>query len=149
MDARIDAARAMMDDPRVVVSDIERQLGTRYTSETLARLVGLYPGVRFVWLMGSDNLEGFHRWQDWRAIMESVPIGVFARPDGLTRARGAKAARTYPQARLSSSDARLLKDSAAPAWCFMELPLRPESSTEIRRAGKWRAGAVEAARKDR
>jgi len=62
---RMARARAVMRDPRVVVSDLETRLGTRYTAETLERLVAIYPGVRFVWLMGADNLGQFHRWERW------------------------------------------------------------------------------------
>ncbi len=55
-------------------------MGTRYTAETLERLQAIYPGVRFVWLMGADNLAQFHRWDRWEWIMQHVPIGVLARP---------------------------------------------------------------------
>ena len=37
------------------------------------------PGVRFVWIMGADNLRSFHRWQKWRAIAGMVPIAVVDR----------------------------------------------------------------------
>ena len=53
-------AQAVMDHPRVEITDIEAQLGTRYTAQTLAALRRRYPGVRFVWLMGADNLAQFH-----------------------------------------------------------------------------------------
>lgn len=61
LDRRMAAARAIMRHPRVEVTDIEARLGTRYTAETLAALFARYPGVRFVWLMGADNLASFHR----------------------------------------------------------------------------------------
>ena len=80
---RVLAARALMRHPRVTVTGIEAQLGTRYTAETLRALQGRYAGVRFVWLMGADNLAQFHRWQDWRWIMDHVPVGVMARPGRL------------------------------------------------------------------
>ena len=58
-----------MQHPRVKVTDIEVQLGTRYTAETIAALQLRYPGVRFVWLMGADNLAQFHRWERWHEII--------------------------------------------------------------------------------
>jgi len=64
---RMARARAVMADPRVTVTDLERHLGTRFTAETIARLKSLYPGVRFVWLMGADNLVQFDRWNHWPA----------------------------------------------------------------------------------
>ncbi len=77
---RMQQARAIMQHPKVTVTDIEARLGTRYTAQTLAALRRQYPGVNFVWLMGADNLAQFHKWQDWRTIMMSVPVGVLARP---------------------------------------------------------------------
>ncbi|MBC7140917.1 MAG: nicotinate-nucleotide adenylyltransferase, partial [Rhodobacteraceae bacterium] len=100
MAERIARARSVMDHPRVVVSDIEARLGTRYTAETLQRLMALYPGVRFVWLMGADNLAQFDRWQDWEWIIRHVPIGIFARPGSRLAARGSRAADEYARYRL-------------------------------------------------
>ncbi|MCE8471321.1 nicotinate-nicotinamide nucleotide adenylyltransferase, partial [Rhodovulum sulfidophilum] len=66
MARRLAAAEAVMQHPRVAITDLEARIGTRYTAETLERLMRLYPGVRFVWLMGADNLISFHRWERWR-----------------------------------------------------------------------------------
>jgi nicotinate-nucleotide adenylyltransferase len=62
------------------VTAIERELGTRYTIDSLRALVRRYPRRRFIWLMGADNLAQFHRWKDWRAIARTMPIAVIARP---------------------------------------------------------------------
>lgn len=134
---RLDAARALVDHPRVTVTDIEARIGTHYTAETLARLARLYPGVRFVWLMGADNLAQLHRWQDWRTIIESVPIGVLARPGMRISARRSVAAQVYARYRLSAEAARLLAHRAAPAWCFVNVPMVEASSTAIRMSGTW------------
>jgi len=76
LEARMAKAREVMDHPRVVVTDLEARLGTRYTAQTLRALQARNVGVQFVWLMGADNLAQFHRWQDWQWIMEHVPVGV-------------------------------------------------------------------------
>lgn len=78
--ARLASARAMARRAPIVATAIEARLGTRYTVDTLARLVRLYPDRRFIWLMGADNLDQFHRWRDWRKIARIVPIAVIARP---------------------------------------------------------------------
>ncbi len=77
---RLASANAMARRSRIVPTAIEARLGTRYTADTLARLVRLYPNRRFIWLMGADNLAQFHRWRDWRKIARTVPIAVIARP---------------------------------------------------------------------
>lgn len=139
MPARIAAAQAVMRHPRVTVTDIEAALGTRYTAETLAKLTGLYPQVRFVWLMGADNLAQLHKWQDWRAIMDGVPVGVLARPGDRMPARMSKAARVYGRHKLPAAASQLLPYAQAPAWCFVNLPLSAASSTAIRERGEWGA----------
>ena len=81
MARRLDACRVLVKrHPKIVISDIERQLGTRYTAQTLDKIMARYQGVRFVWLMGADNLAEFHHWDRWDEIMHKMPIGVLARP---------------------------------------------------------------------
>ena len=135
---RMAAARAIMDHPRVTISDFEAQVGTRYTAETLQALLKRYPRTEFVWLMGADNLTQFHLWQDWQWIMENVPIGVLARPGQQISARLSVAANRYERFRLRGREAALLARSTAPAWCFINLPMVNLSSSAIRAAGEWK-----------
>ncbi len=134
---RMQASGAMMRHPRVTVTDIERQLGTRYTAQTLSALFRRYPGVRFVWLMGADNLAQFHKWQDWRWIMDHVPVGVLARPGDRISARLSKAARIYRAAKLPKQAAHRLGRAGPPAWAFVNLPMSDQSSSAIRARGEW------------
>ncbi|MHC0054813.1 nicotinate-nucleotide adenylyltransferase [Actibacterium sp. D379-3] len=138
LDKRLAAARALMNHPRVSVTDIEARIGTRYTAETLEGLQRLYPGVRFMWLMGADNLASFHRWDRWDWIMENVPIGVIARPGMRLSARMSKAAERYAFYRIPARAAVTLGRHRAPAWCFVNIPMIDISSTEIRARGDWR-----------
>ncbi len=137
MAARMAAAQEIMQHPRVTVTDIECTLGTRVTAETIAALREVYPGVRFVWLMGADNLAQFHRWRDWRYIMENVPVGVLARPGDRTSARMSPAARAYRAARIPAQQSHRLARAEAPAWCFVNVPMMDLSSTAIRARGDW------------
>jgi nicotinate-nucleotide adenylyltransferase len=141
LDKRMAHARVVMQHPRVDVTDIESQLGTRYTAQTLAKLRRLYPHVRFVWLMGADNMAQFHQWQDWREIMETVPIGVLARPGQRISARMSRAAGLYAPYRIPGRFGHLLARADAPAWCFVNVPMNGASSTAIRARGGWSAQA--------
>lgn len=132
------AARALVAHPRVRVTALEARLGTRFTAETLARLQLMYQGVRFVWLMGSDNLVGFHHWDRWRVIMDCVPVGVLSRPEHQLHAAMAPAAQVYARHRVPAHAGQLLPNLAAPAWCLMTGPMLDQSSSAIRAAGKWR-----------
>jgi nicotinate-nucleotide adenylyltransferase len=89
--ARLASAQAMARRAPIRPTAIERELGTRFTADTLAKLVRRYPGRRFIWLMGADNLAQFHRWRDWRRIARTVPIAVIARPGYDRPARAARA----------------------------------------------------------
>jgi nicotinate-nucleotide adenylyltransferase len=134
---RIARARALTaDDPRIVVSDIESRLGTRATADTLDRLRAIYPGARFVWIMGADNLAQFHRWGRWRHILDSVPVAVMARPGQSLRALGSLAARAYGTRRIDRPEWIAL--AQPPAWGFVSLPMNAASSTAIRARGDWR-----------
>jgi len=137
LETRLSRARDVMVHPRVTVTDIEARIGTRYTAETIGAVTGMYPAVRFVWLMGADNLRQFDRWQDWRWIMDTVPVGVLARPGDRLSARGAVAAKVYRGARIPGWASATLGRAPAPAWCFVNLPMRGDSSSAIRAAGGW------------
>lgn len=143
MSQRLKAAEDIMQHPKVSVSDFEVHSGTRYTAATLRALRKTYPKARFVWLMGADNLVQFDQWQDWREIMETVPIGVLARPGDRMAARFSKAARVYKNSRIPAAQARRLGASTAPAWCFLNLPMVDQSSSAIRAAGKWKSGGAQ------
>lgn len=140
MAERIAASRAIMDHPRVEISDFEARAGTRFTAETLKALMKTCPQVRFVWLMGADNLVQLPQWQDWRWIMETVPVGVLARPGDRIRARNSRAARIYASARIKGRRSQELARAEAPAWCFINVPMRDDSSSAIRARGGWRSG---------
>ncbi len=142
LERRVTAARDVMQHPRVDVTDIEALTGTRATADTLAALRRLYPQVRFVWLMGADNLAQFHRWKDWRQIMDSVPVGVVARPGDRISARMSPAARLYAKYRIDGQARHLLGRAEAPAWCFVNVPMVDVSSTELRNRGNWSDGVL-------
>ncbi|MBO9445518.1 nicotinate-nucleotide adenylyltransferase [Ruegeria sp. R14_0] len=134
---RVEAARAVIDHPRVEITDIEALTKTRATADTLMALRRLYPGVRFVWLMGADNLAQFHKWKNWRLIMDSVPVGVIARPGDRISARMSPAARLYAKYRIDGQARHLLGRADAPAWCFVNVPMVDVSSSQIRARGEW------------
>jgi nicotinate-nucleotide adenylyltransferase len=134
LERRMAAARAVMQHPRVHVSDFEARAGTRYTAETIARLQAVRPGVRFVWLMGADNLAQFHRWKDWQEIMARVPVGVLARPGDRIAGRTAKAAQVFRAAR---GEAQGIGRREAPAWAYVNVAMVDASSTAIRARGGW------------
>jgi nicotinate-nucleotide adenylyltransferase len=129
---RMANARRLARHPRIDVTGFEAEIGVRYTLDTLAYLRARCPDVRFVWLMGADNLAQFHRWRGWREIAELMPFAVIDRPGWTLRAAHGRAALALQPFRLDESDGRLLADHPTPAWTFVHGPRSSLSSTAIR-----------------
>ena len=130
---RVRQARTVGRHPKIRVTAFESTLGTAYTAATLRFLRRHYPRVRFVWIMGADNLAGFPAWRDWRRIFAMMPICVIDRPGWRFRALSGTAARAFSYARCPESSLAGLPSRAPPAWGYMTLPLAGISSTQIRR----------------
>ncbi len=136
LEARIAACRELAIDPRIVVTGVEAQIRTRFTYDTLRYLRLRCPGVRFVWIMGADNLLHFHRWRHWREIARLVPIAVIDRPGATWSSSGAKAAHAFAKWRLPEKDARLLAGLPPPAFVYLHDRRASQSSTALRAARK-------------
>lgn len=136
---RLAGARAATRHARIRATDIEARLASTYTAETLRRLTARLPRLKFVWLMGADNLGQIDRWKDWPYIFRLVLIAVFARPTYSLRALAGKAARRFSRFRLAETAARGLVRNEAPGWVFLTGPQSPLSATAIRAAKRGRA----------
>ena len=130
--ARQAQAIEMANHPRIKVSLLEDAIGTRYTYDTLAWLKARYPSVHFVWLMGADNLAGFHRWARWRDIMTMLPIAIFDRPGSTISASRAHAALAFTRFRHPEHTAKHLVLGKGPAWIFFHGRRSGLSSTQLR-----------------
>jgi nicotinate-nucleotide adenylyltransferase len=134
LESRIARAREIARHPRIVVTGLEAGIGVRFTYDTIRYLLSRCPGVRFVWIMGADNLRSFHRWQNWRDIAAIVPIAVVDRLGPSLYAMGSTAAQALGRYRIRERDATLLPDRAPPAWVFLHGLKSPLSSTALRAA---------------
>jgi nicotinate-nucleotide adenylyltransferase len=132
--ARLLSARAQARRAAIIPTTIEQRLGTRYTVDTLARLVRRYPKRRFVWLMGADNLADFHRWKDWRRIARTMPIAVIARPGYDASAMTSPAMVWLRRYRVSAASFRKRGQWSAPALVLLRFDPDHRSATAIRRA---------------
>jgi nicotinate-nucleotide adenylyltransferase len=129
---RLAAARAFARHPRIDVTGIEAAIGTRYSHDTLRYLIARCPGLRFVWIMGADNLENFHRWEKWREIAAMVPIVVIDRLGASLQAVAGPAAAALARYRLPDLHARALPGRRPPAWIYLHGLKSPLSSTALR-----------------
>ena len=131
---RIERARMMARHPRICVTALEQDLGTRYTADTLVHLVRRFPRTRFVWLMGADLLPELPRWQRWSSILHTVPIAIFDRaPYGLKGPFGHVGQR-FARARRRPWQTRRLASAEPPAWVVCRVRRHPASATALRHA---------------
>jgi nicotinate-nucleotide adenylyltransferase len=132
LEQRLAAARALAKHPRIDVTGLEAVIKTRYTYDTVAYLTARCPNVRFVWVMGADNLKQFHHWQRWRGIAELVPIAVIDREPAGLRAAASPAAQSLAAVRISDAVAKSLPERSPPAWVYLHGLKSPISSTALR-----------------
>jgi len=132
--ARVASATAMARLAPIRVSAIERELGTRFTVDTLAKIRRRWPKIQFIWLMGADNLAQFHRWHRWRDIARAMPIAILARPryDGAAIASPAMA--WLGRYRQSSARCNGRQGWSAPRLVFLKVDPDPRSASAIRQA---------------
>ena len=119
---RLRLCRAIATNPHIVVTDFEADLPSPYTASTLAFLKARSPLVRFVWIMGADNLATFDRWQRWREIFTMVPVVVVDRPGWRLKALASKPARAFAASRLPETEAGNPRHAAGAG---LDLPDRP------------------------
>ncbi|MCB1462425.1 MAG: nicotinate-nucleotide adenylyltransferase [Nitratireductor sp.] len=129
---RVAACRRIARHPRIDITAFEARFDTRYTADTLAILKRLRPRLRFVWIMGADNLGNFHHWQNWRAIADTLPMVVVDRPGATFTLTSAPAAIALSRFRIDEGDAALLPSMKPPVWTFVHGPRSALSSTRIR-----------------
>ncbi|MFA9201271.1 MAG: nicotinate-nucleotide adenylyltransferase [Cypionkella sp.] len=147
--ARVASAQGAARRAPIRVTAIERELGTRYTIDTLRALARRYPQRRFIWLMGADNLAQFHRWRDWRGIARTVPIAVFARPGYDGAAAASPAAAWLRRHRVAAASFRQADKWSAPALVYLRFDPDPVSATALRRAAPdWATRYAEAFPRD-
>jgi nicotinate-nucleotide adenylyltransferase len=130
---RLALSEKIADDPKIRVTAFEKTLGSTYTEQVLERIRARNRRVRFVWIMGADNLKDFHRWQNWQKIARTFPIAVIDRPGSTLAFLSSVMAKTFDHARVDERDARTLGQTPAPAWTFIHGPRSILSSTAIRK----------------
>jgi nicotinate-nucleotide adenylyltransferase len=134
MRERLKKATAVATHPRIHATDIEARLGTRYTVDILERLTPRYPSVRFVWLMGADNLAQVDRWHRWQALFSHVAVAVIDRPGQTYAALSSPAFHALAPRRYKGPLHSLVRQPL-PAWAFVFGFRDWTSATALRQSG--------------
>ncbi|MGC6485876.1 MAG: nicotinate-nucleotide adenylyltransferase [Candidatus Puniceispirillales bacterium] len=132
--SRYESAKAMAGRCRyhqaMKVSALEARLGLSQTALSLMAISRRAPRAGFFWIMGADNLAGFHRWHRPRRIAATMPMIVINRPRQQAAALGSIGARI---AGLRLTPERLARKRPQPRqWCFIHGPVNPLSASAIR-----------------
>jgi len=133
---RLSSAIKISDHPCIIATDIENELNTRYTAETLCLLKKNFSQTYFVWLMGTDNMHSFHHWEKWREIANICPIAILDRPPAPLSVKTTKAFKNLERYKVKESQAKYLATYKAPAWTLLHIPLNNLSATQIRKSEK-------------
>jgi nicotinate-nucleotide adenylyltransferase len=131
---RLASAARIADGRRVIATDIEQRLGLRYTAETMAELKRRFPGVKFVWLMGADNLRQLPRWGNWLRIMRTMPMLILPRPGATRAALAGQAAARFKKGRLPARSGLCLPSAVAPSWILLPVKENSTSATALRKS---------------
>jgi len=140
LEQRLALTRKVAAHPRFRVLDLERRTGTLYTADLLDAMEPALAEGLFVWIMGADTFAGLHLWGRWRSIPARLPLAVFDRPGWTMKALHSPAARAFRAARIPQRAAAELAELAPPAWAFITMPLRGESSSCLREPAACREG---------
>ena len=129
---RFNAAQKIARHPRFVVTDLEKQIDSPMTAETLKALSVAMRQAHFVWIMGADSFRDLDHWHQWSRIVGTLPLAILARPGYSMGALGGQAANRFARRRVPNEQSGVLATRKAPAWVFISMPLRKESSSAIR-----------------
>jgi len=66
--------------PRMIATDIECHLNTRYSFQTVKELQRHFPKTKFTWVAGMDNARIFHKWDQWALLLKRLPFIFYNRP---------------------------------------------------------------------
>lgn len=135
-DQRYQGALQYVDGRRLIATDIETRIHTRYSCDTISTLKQRFPCCKFVWLMGADGLAQMALWSHWQEILKIVPMAVFPRPSYIYSALNGQAAQWARRTRLPSRYAIILADQQPPVWVFVPAPENSISATALRRQHK-------------
>lgn len=136
--ARLASAQRMARRAPIRATAIEAELGTRYTVDTLRKLMRRYPDRRFIWIMGADNLAQLPRWRAWRDIARLMPIAVVARPGYNGRTHAAQAMGWLRRVVRPADQKLHWTNWRPPALVFLRFSPDVRSATAIRQANpRW------------
>lgn len=118
-------------DPAMMATHLERNIGSRYSYETIKTLRDHFPQTDFLWICGMDNAQIFHKWERWRDILSLMPMTFIARPPAGMLVKNCPLRRAPVPHYTKTCGARTNLSKPGVYW-LPGMPMLDISSTEIR-----------------
>ena len=128
---RIKKVKKFLDSNKIKLVEI-REDKNLFAIDTILYLKKKYKNKNFIWLMGTDNLERFHLWKDWKKIFYNIPIAIFDRPSYSLNITKSKALFYFRKARIKNIRSKKTKKISPPLWTFISGLKNHLSSSYIR-----------------
>ena len=129
---RINNCRNISRNYPIQIKEIEKKIKSNYPYKTVNYILCHYNNIKFFWLMGADNLIGFHKWQNWQKIFNNMSIVIFKRHGYNTKALKSIASKKYKHSRILNSKIKYSDFDHLPSWTIIENKEVKISSTDIR-----------------
>lgn len=128
---RVEWCEKLIQNPRIVVSQLEADLNTKRTYHTIKEIKKFFPQTDFIWLSGTDIAFEFQKWYKWKELMNMIPFAFIGRPtrEGVVRSNVFKHGTARHTNMLHGGKPSL--EAGQIYWLFSE-PFSPISSTLIR-----------------
>ena len=129
---RVKNCKILTKNKPIKIKEIEKKINSQFSYQTIKYLNNHYKYIKFVWLMGADNLINFHQWQNAHRIFNEIPIVVFRRYGYNQQALKSYISNLYKNFRVKSKNIHIDNFNQLPAWTIIQNREIRISSTEIR-----------------
>ena len=131
-DDRVEETKKLVKSPNIKLSPIEIRHNFQYSFQLLKFIKKRHRHIKFIWVMGEDNIIQFHLWKNWQWIADNVKIAVVARGRNRALVNSSTFALKYGPFRLRSSQSTQLQFFKPPIWCIVDSKKVNLSSTILR-----------------
>ena len=129
---RLASAKNIKKNNKIRVLDLEYNIGTRFSYDTIEVLKRSLPNINFFWIIGADNLYNMHLWYKWKKLFYLCPVVVFNRPGYFRKALSSKTAKRFWKRKVSISKINSMSKNSLPLWSFVDIRTNKKSSSQIR-----------------
>ena len=131
-DDRVEKTKKLVKSPNIKLSPIEIRQNFNYSFQLLNFIQKRHRHIKFIWVMGEDNIIQFHLWKNWQWIANNVRIAVVARGRSRSLVNSSTFAFKYRSFRLMSGQSAQLQHYKPPIWCIVDSKRLNLSSSDLR-----------------